>query len=231
MKRKIINNSPVIISIAAISCITLILGKVTNDVTTVLLFSTYRSSLLDPFTYVRMICHIFGHADINHLSGNMMLILLLGPLLEENYGSKLIIYITLLTAILCSLANFIFFPETLLMGASGVAFSFIVLSSITSNREGNSIPLTFIIVVILFIGKEIIDGLFTADNISHLSHIIGGFLGGVIGNGINRPHSKISKGFHKFDKTVDSFTKQEKLKGENGDDFTERFYKETKKEK
>jgi len=228
MKRKIINNSPVIISITAISCIALILGKVTNDVTTILLFSTYRSSLIDPFTYVRMICHIFGHADINHLSGNMMLILLLGPLLEEKYGSKLIIYITLLTAIICSIANSIFFPEDLLMGASGVAFAFIVLSSITSNKEGNTIPLTFIIVVILFVGKEIIDGLFTADNISHLSHIIGGFLGGIIGNGINKPHSKIHKGFNKFDKTVNSFAK---TKGENGDDFTERFYEETKDEK
>jgi len=231
MKRKIVNNSPVIISIAAISCIALVLGKVTNDVTTILIFSTYRSSLLDPLTYVRMICHIFGHADLNHLSGNMMLILLLGPLLEEKYGSKLIIYITILTAIICSIANYIFFPETLLMGASGVAFAFIVLSSITSNKEGNSIPLTFIIVVILFIGKEIIDGLFTADNISHLSHIIGGFLGGMIGNGINRPYSKISKNFHKFDKTVDSLTSQKKSKIENGDDFTERFFEETKNKK
>ena len=48
-----------------------------------LLFSVYRSSFLNPFTYFRLIGHVFGHADWEHFLGNITLILVVGPLLEE----------------------------------------------------------------------------------------------------------------------------------------------------
>ena len=40
--------------------------------------------------------------------------------------------------------------------------------------------MTFILVVILFLGKEVIEAL-GDDNISQFAHIIGGILGGVFG--------------------------------------------------
>ena len=37
--------------------------------------------------YIRLFTHVFGHADWNSLLGNLAFILLLGPLMEERYGS------------------------------------------------------------------------------------------------------------------------------------------------
>lgn len=59
------------------------------------------------------------------------------------------------------------------------------MSSFTSFKEGE-IPLTFILVAIFFIGKEVILGIFVTDNISNMSHIAGGILGGFLGYSMNK---------------------------------------------
>ncbi len=51
-------------------------------------------------------------------------------------------------------------------------FAFILLSSFTNFREGE-IPVTFILVAVLFIGQQVWDGITIRDNISHMTHIIG----------------------------------------------------------
>ena len=88
-KRIVISfNSPVILSFTAICFAALILDFITKGATTNTFFSVYRSSLLSPWTYVRFIGHIFGHAGWEHFIGNIMMILVVGPLLEEKYGSS-----------------------------------------------------------------------------------------------------------------------------------------------
>ncbi|MEO1653978.1 MAG: rhomboid family intramembrane serine protease, partial [Bacteroidota bacterium] len=67
-----------------------------------------------------------------------------------------------------------------LLGASGVVFMMILLVSFANARKG-TIPLTFILIALLFLGKEIYSALFTHDNISQFAHIIGGLCGGVFG--------------------------------------------------
>ena len=67
-----------------------------------------------------------------------------------------------------------------LLGASGIVFMLIILSSLTNFQKG-TIPLTFILVAILFLGKEIYAGLTAEDNISQLAHIGGGICGGILG--------------------------------------------------
>lgn len=173
-------NSPVILGMVILCFAALILGKVTLGWTTNALFSVYRSSLLNPLTYLRFIGHIFGHADWNHFIGNIMIILIVGPLLEEKYGSSNILFVILSTAVVTGLVNFIIFPHAQLLGASGVVFAFILLSSFTSIREG-SIPLTFILVAVVYIGQQIYEGLFLVDNVSNLTHIIGGIIGASLG--------------------------------------------------
>ena len=145
-----------------------------------MLFSVYRSSLANPLTYIRFIGHIFGHADWNHFIGNIMLLLVIGPMLEEKYGSSNILFVILATALVTGIVNFIFFPHVQLMGASGVVFAFILLSSFTSIREG-TIPITFILVALIYIGGEIYEGVFVRDNVSNLTHIIGGGVGSWLG--------------------------------------------------
>ena len=61
-----------------------------------------------------------------------------------------------------------------------MAFSFIMLSSFTSIREGE-IPLTFILVAALYIGGQIFEGLFEQNNIANLTHILGGLVGAWLG--------------------------------------------------
>ena len=101
-------------------------------------------------------------------------------MLEEKYGSSNILFVILTTAIVTGVVNFIFFPRVQLLGASGVVFVFILLSSFTSIREG-TIPVTFILVAIIYIGGQIYDGIFVRDNVSNLTHIIGGAVGSGLG--------------------------------------------------
>ena len=64
-------------------------------------------------------------------------------------------------------------------------FAFILMSSFTSFKEGE-IPLTFILVAVFFIGEQIFEGISIQDNISNMSHIVGGIIGGAIGYGLNK---------------------------------------------
>ena len=145
---------------------------------------TYHSALLSPMTWLRAFTHIFGHADWAHLIGNMSYLLLLGPMLEEKYSSQTLAVIIAITAFITSLVNYIFFPSVALCGASGVVFTFILLSSFTSFKEGE-IPITFILVAVFFIGQQILEGITVQDNISNMAHIVGGIVGGILGYGLN----------------------------------------------
>ncbi len=89
-----------------------------------------------------------------------------------------------ITALLTGLVNSLFF-STGLMGASGIAFMLILLSSFTNIVEGE-IPLTFILVAILFLGREVIGSL-ESDDISQFAHIAGGVAGSVFGRSLVKP--------------------------------------------
>lgn len=183
-------NSPVILSFVFISLISLLLGLVTNNASTKLFFSVYRSSPINPLTYIRLFTHVLGHIDWSHYINNMLIILVVGPLLEEKYGSVNIVLIIITTAFFSGIANMIMFPQTKLLGASGVVFAFILLSSITSFDQGK-IPLTFLLVAVIYIGGQILSAIMVQDNISNTTHIIGGIIGSVFGYFINnRGNSK-----------------------------------------
>lgn len=167
------------LSIVAVSFAATLLNYLTGGRSGMLLFMTYHSSLLSPMTWIRMFTHIFGHADWSHLIGNMSYLLLLGPMLEEKYSSKVLLEVILVTAFVTGLANYILFPATALCGASGVVFAFILLSSFTNFREGE-IPVTFILVTVLFIGQQVWDGIMVQDIFSYDSYYRG-MIGGMIG--------------------------------------------------
>ncbi|RKM56120.1 rhomboid family intramembrane serine protease [Butyrivibrio sp. CB08] len=184
-KFKITFNSPVTLGFIFVCFAVLVLGFLTGGLSNQLLFMSYHSSLLDPLTYVRFFTHVLGHSGWDHYIGNSAYILLLGPMLEEKYGSKRLLQIILITALVTGIVNYVLFWNVALCGASGVVFAFILLTSFTSFKEGE-IPLTFILVAIIFLGQQIYDGLFVQDDISNLSHIIGGIIGAVVGYRLNR---------------------------------------------
>lgn len=185
LKKRFAFNSPVILSFSVLCLIILILDTVTVGVVNKLFFSVYRSSLASPLTYIRFFGHVLGHAGWSHFINNIMLILVIGPLLEEKYGSLHILFVILTTALVTGLIHFIFFPGTMLLGASGVVFSFILLASFTGFKEGK-IPITFILVAVLYIGQQIYDGIVVNDNVSNLTHIIGGLTGAGFGFVMNK---------------------------------------------
>lgn len=177
-------NSPVVLGFTLICFAVLILDYMTGGISTRSLFCVYRSSFLNPLSYVRLFGHIVGHAGWDHLIGNIMMILVIGPLLEEKYGSANILFVILTTGLVTGIIHCIFFSNALL-GASGVVFAFILLSSITSFKEGK-IPVTFILVAVLYLGQQIMNGLFVTDNISNLTHIVGGLVGASLGYVMNK---------------------------------------------
>lgn len=181
-KMEIINNlsynSIVIISFFIISFIAFILKVITKNKTNDLLFSSYKSSMINPLTYVRLFTHIFGHANWNHFMNNFLYILLIGPMIEEKYGSKNLVIMILITAFATGLLNMIFSNKKIL-GASGIVFMFIVLSSFV-NIESGKIPITLILICVFYLINEVLS-IFKKDNISHVGHLIGAVCGFIFG--------------------------------------------------
>lgn len=186
MKKLVIRfNAPVVLLFALLSLLVLLLDGWTGGVSTTRFFCVYRSSLADPLTYVRFFGHVLGHSGYSHYMNNMLLLLLVGPGLEEKYGSRNLLMTILITALVTGLVQFIFFPGTALLGASGVVFMMIVLNSFTEMRRGG-IPLTMLLVVALYLGNEVVAGLSESDNISQMTHIVGGLCGVVFGFSLAR---------------------------------------------
>ena len=179
MNNKIQYNSPVILTYTIISFIALGLGYITEHQITRLFFSIYRSPMTDPLFYIRLLGHAIGHADWKHYASNFMMLLIIGPILEEKYGSKRLLSMMLITALVTGILNLLLF-KTALLGASGIVFMLILLSSFVNTEKGK-IPLTFILVIIIYIGGEIFNAVLVQDNISRLTHIVGGICGGIFG--------------------------------------------------
>ena len=178
---KISYNAPVALTFALLSLLALVANHFTNGWANATLFSVYRCSLLaDPLGFFRFFGHVLGHSGYAHYIGNMVLILVLGPNLEDRFGSWNVLWAILFTALVSGLVQFIFFPHTALLGASGIVFMMILLSSFGGVKNG-TIPTTLILVAIFYLGGELWDAIFVRDNISQLTHIIGGLCGTVLG--------------------------------------------------
>ncbi|MBR3493811.1 MAG: rhomboid family intramembrane serine protease [Clostridia bacterium] len=178
-------NSPVVLSFALACVAVQVLSLLTGGGSNRLLFSVYRASLLDPLTWIRLVGHVLGHSGWEHLLNNMMFILILGPMIEEKYGTSNTLFIMLATAVVTGILNTLLFPGVRLLGASGIVFAFILLASITSVEE-KTIPLTFVLVALLYIGREVYNAVAVRDSISQMAHIVGGLVGSGLGFLLNR---------------------------------------------
>ena len=178
-------NSPVVLTFALIAFAALFLDPLTQGWTTRHLFSVYRCSLADTLAYPRFVLHVLGHSGYSHYISNMMMILVVGPPLEEKYGSHNLFWAIFLTALVSGMVQWLFFPNTALLGASGIAFMMIVMSSLSGMKDGY-IPITLILVMILYVGGEVVNGVVLSDNVSQLTHIIGGLCGALLGLSMRR---------------------------------------------
>ena len=172
-------NSPVVLTFFFISFIVLIIDLLTKGASNKLLFSNYRSSILNPLTYIRLFTHCLGHLNWSHFMNNFLYILLIGPMIEEKYGSINLLIMILITSGVTSIINSLIGKHRLL-GASGIVFMLIILSSLVNLKSG-MIPITLILIFIFYIANEIFAGIFKKDNVSHLGHIIGAICGCIYG--------------------------------------------------
>ena len=173
-------NSFVTLTFFFASFIVLILHYITECWSTTHIFSTERASLFNPLTYIRLFLHELGHVDFNHFSSNFLKILLLGPMIEEKYGSINFLIMILITAFITGIVNFII-GKYRLCGASNISFMLIVLSSIVNINE-HKIPLTLVLIILFYIVEEIKNVITRKkDGISHIGHLTGAICGGILG--------------------------------------------------
>lgn len=171
-------NSPVILMFSLICTVIFFLDKFL--VGSLMPFFTVGTSIdtSNPMSILSLFSHVIGHISIDHLLGNLTFILLLGPIIEEKYGSRNTLFMIILTALITGILNVSFF-NTGLLGASGIVFMLILLVSFTNVKSGE-IPITFILVALLFVGKEVLHSM-KADQVSQFAHIIGGACGSMFG--------------------------------------------------
>jgi len=172
-------NSIVILSFFTISFIFFILNKITHNKINKI-FMLKRSSIFNPMLYIRMITCSFCHLNFEHFRNNFSIILLIGPILEEKYGSINLLIMIVLTSIISSIIELIFTKNNAL-GASDIVFMLIVLSSIVNIKSGK-IPITLILILLFYVVDELIKSInHKKDGISHLSHITGAICGIIFG--------------------------------------------------
>ena len=174
-------NSPVILTYFFICLIILLIDKLCKGKFSATFFTTYKNdSLLNPLTYFKLVSHSLGHADWDHLYSNFIKILLIGPLIEEKYGSINLLIAMIITSLIIGIINKLFGKGGIL-GASGVAYMLILLSSFV-NMENGKIPITLALIILFFVVDEVIK-LFRRkkDGVSHLGHITGAICGVVFG--------------------------------------------------
>jgi membrane associated rhomboid family serine protease len=183
-KLRISYNAPVVLTFAIAAVVAFI---VTQTVRPAQAWFVAYPQLVDAHSYVGLFTHILGHGSWDHLLGNFMLILLIGPILEERHGSLTLLFMILVTALMTGLATLVF-SSGFVMGASGVVFMMILLASL-ANVRGGDIPLTFLVVAVIYMGGEIVHS-FRNDGISHMAHLVGGAVGAAFGFLGARPKKK-----------------------------------------
>ena len=151
-----------ILTFFLLSMLVLLADGWTNGWSTMNLFCVYRSSWRDPLSYIRLFGHVLGHANWEHFLNNMLLLLVVGPPMEEKYGSIPLLKGILFTALVTGVLQCILFPNTGLLGASGIVFMLIMLSSLAGFSGG--IPVTMLLVAALYFGQQVYDIIFVHDN-------------------------------------------------------------------
>ena len=172
-------NSVVILSYFFICLVVLIISRFTKGWSNGYLFSSGRGSLFSPITYIRLFTHVLGHSDFSHFRNNFLSILLIGPMIEEKYGSINLLVMILVTAGITGIINMVV-SKNRILGSSGILFMLILLGSLV-NIESGKIPVTLVLICIFYVVGEVIDGILKKDNVSHMSHLVGAVCGFVYG--------------------------------------------------
>lgn len=185
MKLRFRYNSPVILTFALLCAAVLLIDQLTGGTFIKAYFVLQPDFNAGSFlSWLRLVTYVIGHQSWTHLISNFSFILLIGPVLEEKYGSGPLLAMMVVTALATAVLNLLI-VHTGLYGASGIVFMLVLLSSFTNIRQGE-IPITFILIVALYLVREFVNAL-NPDTISQLAHIAGGLIGGAFGFLFSKP--------------------------------------------
>lgn len=141
-----------------------------------------------PLSYVRLVTYCFGSASVEILIVNMVFLLLLGPSMEERYGT-VVIAIMMAVCVLFSGVLTACFSKTSLTGCAAVIFMMIFLNSFVSLSK-KKIPVSFLLVFLLFIFREGFNLGFSGDGIIKIIINIAGGLCGSLFAFLTSPKAK-----------------------------------------
>lgn len=208
---KINLDSPVAIFFTGICLILFILdyfalkGKISSVLT---LSPTNASGELpfianNPVSYLRIVFYAFGFKTPVTLITNLLFLMLLGPAIEERYGSVVIGIMMGVSVIFSGVLNACF-CTTSLHSFSCIIFMLIFLNSFMSITK-KKIPVSFILIVLLYITKEILEK--TGENgfgiIQILICIAGGLCGSLLAF-LTSPKARAEKKYNKAANEIDS---------------------------
>lgn len=121
-----------------------------------------------------IVLHIFGHSGWDHFLGNVIYIAMLGPSVEDKFGTIPLAIITILSALIIGTISVI--SNTPCYGLSSVAYMWVILNTFQSD-ESEGLPITSIILLFVFVLPEAIAIFTKTDNIAHQNHVLGAICG------------------------------------------------------
>ncbi len=154
---------------------------------------SYRFSMVNirP-SIVTLFTHMFLHADVAHLLGNMLFLFLFGFVVEMTLGRPLYLFAYLASGVMAGLFYLLLEPQSAYWGLgasgaiSGLAGMYTVLFGMRKIRFFYTLLFYFdyikapaIIMLPVWLGYELFDQLFTNNNVNNLAHI-GGLLSGAL---------------------------------------------------
>ena len=162
--RRIVVDAPVVLGFAFVCCAVFFVNVVAPGTNVFVACPPFRmASPLNPLTYLRLLTHTVGHTGYDHLKGNMVNLLLVGPASEKEFGSMNLLKIMFYVAVSSAVAHMALGPANgYQLGASGVVFALILLNSLLSAHSG-VVPLTFLLTAGLWVSDEVFRFFFAQD--------------------------------------------------------------------
>lgn len=160
---KLTYDAPVTLSFAILSLIFFVVDFyiVKQKLGTLLLSSpttpkgTLPFDIKNALSYLRMIFYIFGVSNPIAFISNLIFILLLGPSIEEKYGSVVIGIMMVVASLFSGVLNACFRTVSM-QGATAIVFMMIFLNAFMSFTK-KKVPLSFVVVFALYIIIQIVD--------------------------------------------------------------------------
>ena len=106
-------NSPLILTFTLIATAVMIIDTIFSGFTGSFFAFPGAFNFSAPLDYFRLFSYTAGHANWPHLVGNFSIILLIGPILEEKYGSADLLFMMAITALVSSTLSILLFDNGL----------------------------------------------------------------------------------------------------------------------